>query len=334
MRAAKFLGDGRVDMVEAPDPAPDDQSVIVRVRASALCGSELHVFREPRSADADYLNTGHEVAGEVVWAPPGSEFAVGTRVGACVVHGCGDCQWCRDGDDTACPNKRFSFGDGHSELFKLGLRGVRVLPDDADWRRGVLLSGDAIGVPARCARKLGDTAGKTVFVIGLGPVGLSSVLMQHWRGAKVGGVDISPYRIELAKKLGAEMVVHGGDDDVKAAVLEWTAGRGADIVILAVARNESLRTAFDVVRRYGTVYQLAELAEATINFGEAFIRHEAVMTGSWYYNNQDWPLMQQLHKDGLPYEKLITHEFTLDRTQEAFDTFVAGESGKVVLTYD
>jgi propanol-preferring alcohol dehydrogenase len=254
------------------------------------------------------------------------------RVGARVVQGCGHCQWCAAGEETACPNKVFYADNGHSELFKLGLQGVHLIPEGVAWPAAAILTGDGLGVPARCARRLGDTSGKKVLVLGLGPVGLSCVLVQTFRGATVSGVDVSAYRLDLAEKLGAAHAFDAAKDALQDRVMDWTAGLGADIVILAVAREESLRQAFELVRRHGTVFQVAELGDAQLNFSKCFLRREATMMGSWYYTSEDWPFMLDLHRKGLRYEKLITHVVPLERAQEGFDAFVAGRSGKVVLT--
>lgn len=331
MKAVRFRGNGLCTVEQVPDPTPDEKSVIVKVQASGLCGSELHGFRGKPEQLGNVLNGGHEVAGEIVWAPKGSAFRPGMRVGARVVQGCGQCVWCRQGDETACENKSYYSENGHSELFKLGLAGVQMLPDDVDWPAAVILSGDGLGVPVRCARRLGDTAGQKVLVLGLGPVGLSCSLVQTWRGADVYGVDISPYRLKLAGELGVKGTINPATESVEERVRQWTGGFGADVVILAVARQESLQLAFEVVRRHGTVFQVAEFENATLNFSKSFIRREATMTGSWYYTSSDWPLMLQLHREGMPYHKLITHVMPLERAQEAFNTFIAGESGKVIL---
>lgn len=331
MKAVTFRGQGVCTVDEVPDPTPDDKSVIVRVEATGICGSELHGFRGKAENLGGVLNGGHEVAGEIVWAPRGSAFKPGMRVGARVVQGCGRCKWCEQHEETACENKVYYACNGHAELFKLGLGGVHVLPDDVDWPGGVILSGDGLGVPARAARRLGDTAGKTVLVLGLGPVGLSNVVVQAFRKARVLGADISPYRMNLAHELGAEDAWSAEPGELRERVMKATAGAGADIVILAVAREASIAQAFELVRRHGTVYQVAEIERAAFNFSEGFLRREATMMGSWYYTSGDWPLMLQMHQQGLKYRKLVTHVLPLAQAQQGFDTFIKGESGKVVL---
>lgn len=324
-------GSGKVRVVPIPDPQPDEKSVIVRVHASAVCGSELHALKGAEGLRGPVFNAGHEVAGVIEWAPKDSKYKPGMRVGARVVQGCGQCRWCAAGDETACPDRVYYTENGHSELFKLGLGGIQMLPDDVGWPEAAILSGDGLGVPARAARRLGDTKGKKVLVVGLGPVGLSCALVQAFRGARVAGADVSAYRNKLVKEMGAEQSFDASQADLTQRVMDWTDGLGADIVILAVARQESLQLCFDLVRRHGTVFQVAELELAQLNFSKSFLRREATMMGSWYYTSEDWPFMLDLHRKGLPYKKLITHVLPLPRAQEGIDAFIRGESGKVIL---
>ena len=334
MKILRFLGRGRVDIAEAPKPVCDEHAVVLRVKASAICGSELGGFRgEPPKAEGVF-NAGHEVVGVVDEAPRGSGFAPGMRVGARVVQGCGTCEFCSQGYETACNDRVLYAGNGHAEYFRLGVNGIQPVPEGVDWPQAVLLTGDGLGVPVRCARRLGDTRGQRVLVLGLGPVGLGCVLVQAFGGADVMGADLFPFRLNLAGELGAARTVDIRTQDLRAAVEDWTEGAGADVVILAVGKNEALLQAVDLVKQQGTLFQVGELHKATFNPSAAFIQQEITMTGSWYYTSRDWEAMLALHNRGLPYEKLITHVIPFEQAQAAYNAFVSGNSAKVVLTYE
>jgi threonine dehydrogenase-like Zn-dependent dehydrogenase len=333
MKTIRFLGHGKVSIEDVPAPARDEGSVLVQVKASAICGSELHALLGPPRDRPGRYNDGHEVAGVVVEAPPGCACPPGTRVGACIVQGCGACDACRIGRDTACRHKRYFGWNGHSEYYVLGLRGAKPIPDGVDWPAAAILTGDGLGVPTRCARRLGDTRGRRIVVLGLGPIGLSCVLVQHFRGARVLAADLSDYRVRMALDLGAERAVNVQAEDLKQAVLDWTAGAGADVVILCVAKDEAVRSAIGLLRHQGVFCLLAELAGADFVLNDALIRKEVTMMGSWYYAQEDWPKMLALHEAKLPYRRLVTHTFPPERAQEAYDTFTSGQSGKVVLTW-
>ena len=332
MRIAKYLGNGKVDIVETLKPEAEEGEIVIKVKASALCGSELHGMRDGMG-DGAAFNGGHEVVGIVESAPVDSGFERGMRVGARAVQGCGICRYCAMGRETACPNKSFYASDAHAEYFKLGVSGAHILPDSVEWPEAALLAGDGLGVPARAAARLGDTSGKKVLVVGLGPVGLSNVMVQSFNGAEVIGSDPSDYRRDLAVELGAEFAVDPLNGDSIARIAEWTDGAGVDIAILAVPREDALNACVEALSHQGTLFQVAEFSEATINPSEMFVRKELTMTGSWYFTSADWPNMLNYYNNGLPLKKLITHVFPFERVQEAVDTFLAGKSGKVVLTY-
>lgn len=332
MRIAKYLVNGKVDVVETPKPEADEGHVVIKVKASAVCGSELNSMRNGMG-DGRGFNAGHEVVGIVESAPVDSGFEKGMRVGARIVQGCGICRYCAIGRETACSNKKFYAGDAHAEYFKLGLSGAHVLPDGIDWPEAVLLAGDGLGVPARAAARLGDTRGKKILIVGLGPVGLANVMVQSFNGADVIGSDPLDYRRNLALELGAKFAIDPLNGDSIARIAEWTDGVGVDIAILAVGREDALQACAEALSHQGTLFQVAEFSEATINPSAMFVQKELTMTGSWYFTSADWPTMLKYHKNGLPLKKLITHVFPFERIQEAVETFLAGKSGKVVLTY-
>ena len=334
MKILQFLGHNKVGFQDAPKPIADERAIVLKVKASAICGSELGPFRGEPPQREGWHNPGHEVVGVIEEAPPHSAYQPGMRVGARVVQGCGQCEFCKIGYETACRDRVLYAGNAHAQFFRLGINGVQPIPDGVDWPAATLLTGDGLGVSVRCARRLGDTRDAQVLVLGLGPVGLSCLLVQAHRGARVMGADLRAYRVNLARELGAAKAVNIEVQDLEREVMDWTGGKGADIVILAVGKNEALLRAIDLVRQQGRVFQVGELEEATLNPSAAFIRKEITMTGSWYYTSGDWSEMLALHRAGLPYPKLITHVYPFAQAQTAYDTFVSGNSGKVVLTYD
>src|SRR5262245_23888287 len=205
MRAVRFLGREQIALIDTREPEPPEGGVVVRLRASGLCGSELHSYRGDRAME-DPPNGGHEVAGEVVDASRSRRWRVGDRAGIHAVWGCGRCDWCAQGIYTFCGDNTVGVG-AHAELFAAPDHVLVPLPDDVDYPAGVLLSGDALGVPYHTSRRLKTRGGDTVAVVGCGPVGLGSVLLQSFLGARVVGLDLAPERLEWARKLGADAAV-------------------------------------------------------------------------------------------------------------------------------
>ena len=124
MRGLRFIGQSKVEVAELPDPTPGDDEVLVRIRASAVCGSELGSFRGP---DAQEGNGGHEAMGEVVDPNGSNRFRAGDRVGIATLQGCGDCHWCLGGMPAFCDRMK-ALGNSHSEYAVSGERWLIPLP--------------------------------------------------------------------------------------------------------------------------------------------------------------------------------------------------------------
>jgi len=316
MRALRFNAADDVTLVDAPVPEPGAGEALVRIEASAICGSELHA--NPGE------NLGHEAAGTVEHAPPASGFATGERVGISAVTGCGSCDACRAGVQLYCTvDRRFHTGM-HADYVAMPVSALRRVPDGTPACDAVLLSGDALGVPVRAQRRVPSAGGERVLVIGAGPVGLGHVLVRAQGGAEVVVVEPSAYRSELARELGAAVALAPGEDIgcVPALVIECT------------GIPACIGQALDVVRRGGTVLQSGLCGCVEVSPTNTFVVREVVYTGTWYYADEDYPEILRLYAEGLPAASLITHDFPADDVGAAYrHAFVSKDSGKVVLDW-
>ncbi len=323
---------------EVPEPAPGE--VLIRVVASALCGSELPGYRAGHAG----RNDGHEAAGEIVALGAGCHrLKVGDRVGVSAVQGCGACPECLAGRFTYCPHLAVYAGM-HAEFIVSRELACHRLPDDVPWDEGVLLSGDGLGVPFHVARRLGDRTGKgaLVCVFGVGPVGLGNVLVQSYLGADVVAVDISSPRLDLARQLGAVRTVqppltHTNHEQVRAEgrhiadlVLD-VCGRAPDVCLDCAGRGETVLAALASVKTAGTVVCVGEQGPVPISPSEDLIHRDITLMGSWFYHFSEFGDMLALYRNGLPVSRLITHRWPLAEAAEAFRAFAAGETGKVLL---
>lgn len=331
MKRLSLHGNRQVAVETVPDPAPGPGEVVVRTVVSALCGSEMHAYANPQGREG---NAGHEAAGLVSAVGEGvSTLQIGQRVGLSAVVGCGHCAACQLGRYTWCPQRRF-VGNMHGEATCIPAHGCHPLPDDVGWEAGVLLSGDGMGVPYHTSRKLMDPAIRTVAIFGMGPIGLGNLLMQRHLGRTVLAVDLSPYRLELARQLGAEILIHAAEEDAVAVIRAETGGQGAHVCLEAVGRPETLKQCFAAVCNGGTVVMNGEQPGLTLSPSEDFIRRDITAVGSWYYHFNQFAPMTDLYRQGLAVERLITHRFPLTQAQQAYAEFAAGRTGKVLLTYN
>lgn len=327
MLGVRMLGNSRVAVETFPDPTPRKGEVLIRIQASALCGSELHGYR---GSEASPFNGGHEAMGVVVEERDTNKFTVGDRVGIHAVWGCNACRWCREGRYTYCDARRGTPGT-HAELLAAPEHVLVSLDADIPDDAGVLLSGDSMGVPYHLNTHLDTHAGEVVCVIGVGPIGLGNVLLQSFLGATVIAIDVNDYRLHLARELGATHAINAATGDAVDAVRGVTEGNLADKCIECAARPETVKLALRLVGKSGKVAIVGEQGDVPVHISEDLIRRDITLLGSWFYHYCEFPAMVDIYRRGLRVEKLITHHFPLSEAASAFADFAAGRTGKVVL---
>lgn len=331
MRQLKYEGKSRVTIIEAPDPEPGPGEVVIKTAFSAICGSELHVYR---GAGSPTGNNGHEAVGTIVQVGEGvTDVHVGQRVGASCVVGCGTCPACQKKQYTWCPQFKF-YGSMHAEKFLAAESACYPLPEDVPWEAGVLLTGDGLGVPYHTSKKIASPDIQTVAIFGVGPIGLGNVLMQSYLGRQVIAIDLSAARIDLARSLGATHGINAPGQGAVEHIHALTDGTGPDVCIEAAGQPETALACFAAVRTAGTVVFNGEQDAVPLSPSAHFIRRDITAVGSWFYHFAEIPAMIALYQQGFPVEKLITHTYAFADAAEAYARFAAGETGKVLLAYE
>jgi propanol-preferring alcohol dehydrogenase len=334
MQTLQLAGNRTVHLVDAPDPVPGPGEVVIQTAVSAICGSEMHAYRNAGVAGAG--NTGHEAVGTVVAVGEGvTDLQVGQRVGASAIAGCGQCAACAKGQYTWCADYRF-YGSMHAQRFLAAARACYPLPDDVPWEAAVLLTGDGLGVPYHTSYKIASPEIRTIAVFGVGPIGLGNVLFQSALGRRAIAVDLAPERLELARRLGAAELVEasaGAAGDAAQQVRGFTRGIGADVCIEASGSQQGALDCFAAVRTAGTVVFNGEQGPLPLSPSEHFIRRDVTAVGSWFYHYGEIPAMIELYRGGLPVLDLITHRFPYAQAGEGYALFAARKTGKVLLDW-
>ncbi len=329
MKIARYAGDGAISIAHSPEPEPGPGEVVIQTVVTAICGSELHSYRGASQPG----NGGHEAAGLILALGDGVKgLKVGQRVGVSCISGCGNCAACAKGQYTYCKQYKF-YGDMHAERFLAAANACHPLDDDIPWEAGVLLSGDGLGVPFHTSLKIASPEVKTVAVSGVGPIGLGNVLLQSHFGRRVIALDLSPYRLDLARRLGASECIDVRSEDPVARLRELTGGNGPDVCIEASGQPESALACFAAVRTAGTVVFNGEQGPLPISPSDQFIRRDITAVGSWFYHFSEFPQMRNLFRAGLRLPDLITHQFPIDDADAAYKQFASRQSGKVLLRY-
>lgn len=324
MKSLRFMGNSQTEIVDIPVPKPKADEVLLRIRVSALCGSEMGSWRGPNASAG---NGGHEYAGEVVDAN-GTCLAEGDRVGVHVVIGCGKCVQCKTGNEIFCADKGF-VGNAHAEYVAVPARACLKLPDNIDWDTGVLIAGDSMGVGYHLTRRVGVQAADTVAVFGMGPIGLGALLVWSFLGARVIGVDMSEYRRKLAEKIGAWKTVSADKKTVE-KLRKLTGGAGPDTCLECTGKPDPVATAFEAVRNGGKLGIVGEQGQACFNPSRDLIHKEVNVYGAWYFRLHEFPGMVELCNRGLKPKKMVTHRFPLEEAQKGYELMAAGKTGKVL----
>jgi threonine 3-dehydrogenase len=331
MRAARFVGGGRVEIVELPVPEPGPGEVLIRVEACALCGTDRHALE--RGAP---VTPGHETAGRVVATGPEVDApAPGTRGVVYLVGYCGACAACRRGWTNICLDRRRMYGfdapGGFAEYQVV--RADCFLPVDPLVPPGqatALL--DLLGTAGHALRRAGPPAPQRVLVLGCGPIGLGTLAMAGALGVPERyGVDLAGYRLELAGRLGAVPVDASGTDPV--GHLRAAAPHGFDVVVEAAGRSETQRQALELAGPGGRVLIVAHNPKPLeLQTSADLIAREVALVGSEYFLIAELAANQALLLEGrVDPRPLLTHRFPLEELPAACDAFWSGDTGKVLV---
>ena len=343
MRAVTFQAAGDVRIEEKPQPEPlEADDAVVRVEATGVCGSDLHIYHGRIAVDPGYT-IGHEYVGTVVAAGDAVQrVQVGDRVAGCFQTACGVCFHCMRGEYHRCVESRtFGLGpalgslEGTQAEYALIPRAnlaLRRVPEGMS-DEVALFAGDVMGTGYHGVAASGVAAGDVVAVLGLGPVGLCAVQAAKLAGARVIAVDSVEQRLGLAASFGA-IPVHLTEQDVRAEVRSLSEDRGGvDVTIDAVGHPDVLDTAIRLTRACGRVQCIGVYAErGQIHLGLAWLKSLTIGGGQANVIAHIDSVLAMLADGRLDPSPLVTHHMTLEEAPEAYAIFDRREALKIVLT--
>jgi D-arabinose 1-dehydrogenase-like Zn-dependent alcohol dehydrogenase len=342
MEAIVFLGDDKLEIREYPDPVPGPDEVVIRMKASGMCGSDLNHLHGPLRTGSQLVIEGHEPCGVVELvgdAVRSSEARVGDRVMVHHYDGCRTCRYCRSGWTQYCPNARTAYGglngDGaHADFMKVPAHTLIKLPDSLSFKTGAAIScgtGTAFGA----IKRVGLSADESVAIFGQGPVGLSCTMLAKAFGARVIAIDVERSRLEMAKQCGADYLVDAREQDPVAAVRGLTRnGEGADKSIECSA-NSTVRTqAVQALRRWGTACMVGVFGKIELDSEEVIDLQKTVVGSLTFSKNQQEECALFVAERGLDVESLFTNEFRLNEAERAYKLFDQRQIGKGVFIFD
>ena len=347
MKAAVYYGPGDVRVENVSNPELETNGILIRVKACGICGSDMHPYRVGGLIEPGLI-MGHEFSGDVIEVGANvTDIERGSRVTAVSVQPCGKCHLCVEKQTHRCPDMKVlgvhmpgAFAEYISIPLALINQTVFLLPDEVSYEEGATV--EPLSVGEHIVRRAEPTTEDNAVILGVGTIGQCALQVFRTTGvAKVIVSEVSKKRLEIAKAMGADLVINAAKEDPVQRIREVTSERGADIVVECAGApttfqqaiemiRGSLQQAFEEVRPDGKI-MLMGIYEQPIKWTpNTIIRKSVRMIGCY---SGSFPVAIELLKTGkVNTRSLITHEYPLDRAAEAFEAQLnADEAIKVLI---
>ncbi len=331
------------EVMDIEKPKCGDEEILLKMKAAALCGTDKRIFTGAKTKGVRKDSViGHEICGviEEVGCKV-TNYKKGDRVAIANVIPCGHCSACLSGRENACLHRQaigYEFNGGFEEYVlipEVCIRSGNVvkLPDSVSYAAGALI--EPLACCIRGLRNTGTGFNDTVLVIGAGPIGLMHLQLSLISGAKsviVSELDAS--KRELAKKLGAKIVVDPAKEDLHQVVMDETNGEGVDRIVMAIGVNALVDGTFKLARKGGTVCLFAGFPKGKMSELDPSVIHynELNITGSTAYKRIDYLQAADMVSTGkIDLDAIVSHKFKLSEFNKALDLHMAGTALKVVI---
>ncbi len=345
MKGAFLPGNSSVVMKDVEIPEPGHGQVIIKTKSSTICGSDIRaIYREHLGKGPEaYQNkvAGHEPAGQIIKEGPGlKRFKKGDRVVIYHISGCGVCNDCRRGYMISCTSEyRAAYGwqrdGGMAEYIVADEKDLVLLPDELTYTDGAQIA-CGFGTVYEGLEKIGICGNDAVLVVGLGPVGLATLMLAKAMGAnKLIGVDVVQERCQIAidKKLADHVFVSG--EDTLENILKITNGFGCERTIDTSGNTHGRQLSIRGTRKWGKCVLLGEGGTVEFNPSPDIIHDQITIYGSWV--TSIWKmeeLVERIGRWGIHPEDLVTNRFTLNDVHKAYELMDEGKCGKVAVVFD
>ena len=322
MKTARLFNTGDLRILEENEPEVKPGEALIEVKSVGVCGSDLHWLNEGGIGD-DKLNRplvlGHEFSGIVL-----SGALKGQRVAVDPSITCGECRYCLEGNPNFCSNIKFA---GHSgtdgalrERMSWPERFLFPLPDNLSYEDGALL--EPLGVAIHAVNLVHITPGKSVGILGAGPIGLLILQMARLSGANpIFVTEKLEHRLQAAQKLGASRVFSAQNGTPVSEILSEAKSDGLDIVFEAAGDNEAVEAAMDCVRPGGQIVLVGIPSDDRTGFQASTARRKGVTVRLVRRMKNTYPAAIKLVQTGqIDLKTLATHHFPFEETLNAFET--------------
>ncbi|SHG22654.1 alcohol dehydrogenase, propanol-preferring [Kaistia soli DSM 19436] len=340
MKAVYLPGNRKVEIRSVAIPVPGPDEVLLEVKASCICRSDLSLYYGNAVVGGDAAGgciTGHEPAGVVVETGVAvKNFKPGDRVAVYLAVGCGVCARCRQGNFHLCPTWKclgFTKDGGNAEYLAVPERNLLRIPASMSYVAAAI-STDAFGTLYSACRKLGLSGATSVGIWGLGPMGSAGILAAKALGARVVALDPIAERRHFADELGADLTLDPTDTGAAAAIAAFSGGEGLSAAIDCSGNGAAQNMALDSLAPLGRAAFVGESRETTIRPSEQLIRKQISLIGSWYFGISEYEeIIRTIETHKIDLERLATHRFAIDEAETAFRLFDERKTEKAVFVF-
>jgi L-iditol 2-dehydrogenase len=351
-----FRGNRKVELLNFEDPTPGPGEAVVEMKASGMCGSDLHFYRH---SPADVIRSlgfkdlasrgidenapiigGHEPCGVIAAVGSGVDrnaFKVGDRVMVFHYEGCTHCDHCRTGWTQMCDHGAIVHGvikhGGHANYMKVPVSSLVQMPEEISYIGGAAVScgtGTAYGALVRLKLSARDT----LAIFGLGPVGLSAAQLASAMGVEVIGVDISPDRVERSKSFGVAHAIDGTKVDPVDEIRKLTRGKGATCAMDCAGGEEAKQQAVRCTAPWGRIALVAVGGNLNVEAMKDVIGKQRTIIGSYTFSEVGMKECAYFIADhGVEVDKLFTDRWNLEQADQAYQEFDKQAAGKGVFVF-
>ena len=341
MRALVYKGNREIGLLNYEKPKRKKGHAIIKMSKTAICGTDIHKFRNTKDkiekVNGNIAISGHEATGWI--SELGTEvegLVVGQRILVAGVFGCNSCTPCNNGYNTACENGvsglHWNNHGCNAEYISVPASNIVPLPDSISFDTAAVLT-CAGGTAMTIVEETRLQKGQNLAIIGLGPVGLSLLIIAKSLGARVAGVDISPSRRAMAQSLGLEIAIDPNKEDPVLAIRNWSANKGCDVVAECVGKVKTQLQALEMAANRGKI-AIAGLSKGNVPtnifqriIGSGGLTLIGIAATPITYMKK---LVAQTAEKNLAFSDLITHNFKLEEAKQALTLMESGDCGKII----
>ena len=341
MRALVFRGPNQIGLETIPVPRAATGEAVIRITLTTICGTDLHILKGEYPVKPG-LTIGHEPVGIIHELGEGvTGYKIGDRVLVGAITPCGQCNFCLSGNWSQCggPIGGWKFGNtipgAQAEYLRVpnAQANLAKIPDELTDEQVVLLT-DIASTGISAAESADLQIGATVAVFAQGPIGLCATAGAKLKGASlIIGIESDPVRMEMAKRMGADVVLDYTQGDVVGQIQGLTGGRGVDVAIEALGTQSTFENALRVLRPGGTLSSLGvysgKLSVPLEAFAAGLGDHKVVTTLCPGGKERMRRLIELVRHGRLDLTPLLTHTFSLESITEAYRVFGGREAGVI-----